>query len=139
MQFQQLIQQVKKTTLEALAHKNMPFETLVQQLKPERVGSSNPLFQVMFLYNPEAAVLDMGQDIVVEDEMLDLGVSKFDLTLYVNEQKDHLNLGMEYAQDLFKASTVQRMLDHMEVLLQAYRPWQQILKLLYSRYHCWEQ
>lgn len=84
--FDVLVERVKETTMEALAHKDIPFDLLVNELKPDRQAGENPLFQTMFLYNAPGAKLDLGSDIGIEEEMLDLGVSKFDLTLFVNEQ-----------------------------------------------------
>lgn len=117
IRFSDLISAVKTTTLEALTHQNMPFDQLVQKLRPERQGSANPLFQVMFLYNALGPSLDFGNELEVKDEVLDLEHAKFDLTLHVNEKEEGLSLSFEYAKDLFKASTVERMLGHLETLL----------------------
>ena len=115
--FSQLVKNVKETTLAALAHKNMPFDELVKKLQPERHDQINPIFQAMFLYNnaAEISVDDLG--LSIEDNSLDLGVSKFDLTLFVNEKKTHLETTIEYATDIFSATTIKRMLGHLENIL----------------------
>lgn len=116
--FQELIEAVKTTTLEGLAHKNVPFDTLVQKLNPERLGNYNPLFQVMFSYKTMVPPPDFGEDIQVEEDTLDLGVAKFDLTLYGLDLQDHLLIDLVYATDLYRESTAQGILDHLRQLLE---------------------
>ncbi|MEL7249564.1 MAG: amino acid adenylation domain-containing protein [Bacteroidota bacterium] len=114
--FLALLTQVKQHTLDALNHKDVPFDQLVQELKPERQGSSNPLFQAMFVMNEPAEKLDFGRDLQLEDRILDLEVAKFDLTLFFSDTDDNLELALEYASDLFEKATIERMLGHLEVL-----------------------
>ncbi|MEM1318971.1 MAG: amino acid adenylation domain-containing protein [Bacteroidota bacterium] len=118
MSFKGLVEQLRKTTLDAFAHKNTPFDALVKALKPERHGSANPLFQVMFLYNTALPKPAFAEGLTVEEAVLDLGVSKFDLTLFVNEHGDYLEATFEYAAELFAASTIERWLEHWAVLLE---------------------
>ncbi|MEM1324809.1 MAG: amino acid adenylation domain-containing protein [Bacteroidota bacterium] len=114
--FAQLIAQVKQTTIDAFAHKSVPFSQLVNELNPQRQGSANPIFQAMFVYNAAAGDLDFGEGIVVTEEMLDLGVSKFDLTLFVSDLNNQLRVTFEYSTDLFEVEAMERMLRHLEVL-----------------------
>lgn len=116
--FLALIEQIKKTTNNALSHKNTPFETLVKELKPERNGTANPLFQVMFLYNTLQETPSFGKNLTVEESVIDLGVSKFDLTLFVTDRGDHLTATFEFATDLFSVETIERLHRHLENLLQ---------------------
>ena len=117
--FVDLLKKVRGTVLDAFAHKNVPFESLVQALKPERYLSSNPLFQVMFLYHkvPQTPVFDT--DLHLEYKPQDVGVSKFDLTLYFSEDEDHLSANIEYTSDLFKSETISRMEGHLRTLMEA--------------------
>ena len=115
--FEQFVQKVKITVAAAMEHKNVPFDELVRQLQPERQGSANPLFQSMFVYNNSGATFSLGNDLKIEEEMVDIGVSKFDLTLFATDHGDTIELSLEYANDLFEQSTIQQLLGHFESLL----------------------
>ena len=115
--FETFIQKVKTTTTEAMEHKNVPFDELVRKLQPERQGSANPLFQTMFVYNNSDAAFTLGDDIEVEERTVDIGVSKFDLTLFATDHGDALELTVEYAKDIFEETSIERLLTHLETLL----------------------
>src|SRR5579883_1457383 len=115
--FIEFFQQIRSSCLDAFAHQDIPFEYLVEQLKPERSMSHNPLFQVMFaLENNESSSLSLPG---LEVEWLDTNypAAKFDLTLLVIESDNKLSCSWEYATDLFEKSTIQRMAEQFEVLL----------------------
>ncbi|MBL4709775.1 MAG: hypothetical protein JKY48_15180 [Flavobacteriales bacterium] len=115
--FIELVESVKQSTFEALEHKNVPFDTLVKELKIERQIGENPIFQTMFLYNKANKQLDLGEGIESKEQMLDLGTSKFDLTLFVNETSDHLELVFEH-RNCFDSEIILQMSQHFEQLLQ---------------------
>ena len=115
--FEEFIQKVKATTTEAMEHKQVPFDELVRKLQPERQGSANPLFQAMFVYNNSDATFTLGDDLEVAEEMVDIGVSKFDLTLFATDHGNTLELTFEYATDLFEEISIKRLLAHFETLL----------------------
>lgn len=117
--FVELVDQVKTTTAKALQHKSTPFDTLVRTLKPERNGTANPLFQVMFLFNEIQETPAFAEGLVMEESVVDLGVSKFDLTLFVTDKGENLTVTFEYATDLFEADTIERLHQNFEVLLKS--------------------
>ena len=115
--FIDLPEAVRQTSLEAFSHKNVPFETLVSKLKPERYTSANPLFQVMFVYHKPASLPSFGPEVKFEQVTFEASSAKFDLTLHMGEENGRLSATFEYATDLFERATIERMQDHWQVLL----------------------
>jgi amino acid adenylation domain-containing protein len=117
MSFRQLLQQVRATALEAYVHQDMPFEKLVEVLRPERNLSHPPLFQVLLAFQnvPRHALELEGARL----EMIHLpqSTSKFDFHVSLSENGDRLDGHWEYNTDLFDAATADRMCRHLEVLL----------------------
>nr|WP_080758265.1 non-ribosomal peptide synthetase [Pseudomonas lurida] len=118
----QLLAQVKQRALDAQAHQDLPFEQLVEHLQPERSLSLNPLFQVMFNYQAGGRRGDEPQALAhlrIEGLAWDRRTAHFDLDLDVQEEADGLWASLGYATDLFEASTIERMADHWQNVLQA--------------------
>lgn len=113
------INQVKTTTLEAFAHKKIPFEKLVKELGVQRHSGISPLFQTMFVYHDAAYVPSFGVGIDVLPYHLDMTSAKFDLTLHVAEKEGQLSVIFEYATDLFDELTVERMQTNFQTLLES--------------------
>ncbi|MBT8421605.1 MAG: non-ribosomal peptide synthetase, partial [Gammaproteobacteria bacterium] len=99
--FAELLAQVKKASLGAFAHQDLPFEKLVEELHPERSTSYSPLFQVMFVLHHGAGKGLPFADLQAESLVLDTGTAKFDLTLFVTELNDGASALIEYNTDLF--------------------------------------
>ncbi|HEY6801976.1 MAG TPA: amino acid adenylation domain-containing protein [Pyrinomonadaceae bacterium] len=117
--FRELLARLRKVTLEAYAHQDMPFELLVEELQPERDLSRNPLFQVMFqLENTPKEELPLpGLTLSAVD--VEGVASQFDLSVDVVESDAGLSVTAEYSTDLFAAATIRRLLDRWHVLLAA--------------------
>ena len=105
--------------LEALAHRHVPFEKLVDELRPERSLGHSPLFQVLFqLRNlPESEPEFPG--LVASPFVVDPGVTPFDLSLDLWETRNGLGCSLDYSLDLFEQETASRLLDRYRVLLEA--------------------
>ena len=117
--FREHLSRVREMALCAYSHQDLPFEKLVEELKPERSLAYSPLFQVLFaLQNTTQAPLKLPG---LKVERLDLGreTSRFDLSLYAVETREGLKLSFEYNSDLFDAQTILRMLGHFETLLKS--------------------
>ncbi|AIB42463.1 non-ribosomal peptide synthetase [Pseudomonas sp. WCS374] len=134
MSVEQLLQHVRQRALEAQAHQDLPFEQLVEALQPERSLSHNPLFQVMFNHQTDvgqAQVQHQLPGLRVEGLDWDSKTAHFDLDLDIQESTEGIWATLGYAQDLFEASTVQRMARHWQNLLQGMvaNPRQQLSQL----------
>ncbi|RYZ39080.1 MAG: amino acid adenylation domain-containing protein, partial [Myxococcaceae bacterium] len=117
--FRQLLAQVRETTLGAYAHQDIPFERLVEELKPDRDLSRGPLFQVMFILQNTPTVELRLPGLTLAGMDGEARTSKFDLTLELTETLQGLSVGAVYNRDLFEPGTMDRMLGHLRVLLEA--------------------
>ena len=117
--FLELLSRVKKACLDAYAHQDVPFEKLVEELKPERSTAHTPIFQIMFnLHNePHRGVEFDGVD--ARFVGLDRGTSKFDLTVSVSETSEGLLVGLEYSTDLFDEATISWLIRRYRRLLES--------------------
>ncbi len=116
--FTELLQRVRRTSLEAQDHQDVPFELVLQELQPERHLDRSPLFQVMFDY------VDFVQDrrelpgLLIESEGTLLGTF-YDLTLYAWVTEQGVTLELEYDDALFEARTIRRWLSRLQRLMEA--------------------
>ncbi|GMU10103.1 non-ribosomal peptide synthetase/type I polyketide synthase [Corallococcus caeni] len=117
--FRELLARVRDTTLEAHAHQDLPFEKLVEALRPERDPSRSPLFQVNFTFqNMPMGTLE-APGLRFEPIPLEGGTGRFDLTLVLTDTPRGLTGVLEYASDLFRPETALRLVTHLHVLLDA--------------------
>ncbi|MDR5782373.1 amino acid adenylation domain-containing protein [Caballeronia sp. LZ065] len=117
-----LIDQVKARSDAARAHRDLPFDALVDALQPERSLSHTPLFQVMFNHQREDfRVLDDLPGVQITDYEGRERAAQFELTLNVSETPAGAISGVvDYARDLFDASTIARLARHYVALLEAF-------------------
>jgi hypothetical protein len=81
--FRDLIRQVRAFALEAYAHQDVPFESLVEALVPQRSLDTHPLFQVMFTFqNIPKQVFEI-PGLRITELPFDAGIAKFDLSVEV--------------------------------------------------------
>ena len=117
--FAELVARVRDTALAAYEHEDVPYETLVHELRADGRSGGEPLFNVLFaLQEMERARLDM-PGATVEPFAAGRGATKADLFLSVAEHDGGLRASLQYRTDLFDAATVERMLGHLGVLLGA--------------------
>jgi amino acid adenylation domain-containing protein len=117
--FDALACRAREMALGAYAHQDIPFERLVNELRPERSLSHSPVFQVMLgLQNLPESGLDLA-GLALSPLKLDAGGTQFDLSLFFHPLPQGGMLArLYYARDLFEAATVERLLGHLQTLLQ---------------------
>ena len=117
--FMDVVNRVRGVALDAIANQDVPFEKLVEELRPERSLSHNPIFQVMFTYQAgkERSVSLPGLESTPIP--IRLNTSKFDMAFGFTPLGDRMIGKMRYNSDLFDRSTIEGMVDHYQELLQA--------------------
>src|SRR5208337_273253 len=115
--FRGLLARVRETAMGAYAHQDLPFEKLVEELKPDRDLSRNPLFQVMLVLQNIPTSGQTMSTITMTPFASGAQSSQFDLTLFASESPDGLRTSVVYSTDLFEAATIERMLQHFQMLL----------------------
>ena len=114
--FRELLGRVRKVTVDALAHGDVPVHRLVKELERERDPGRNPLFQVMFVLEPPLPAPRPGWDLSQVD--VDAGIARVDLYLELDDRPEGLVGRFRYNSDLFDAASITRMLDHLTTLLE---------------------
>ncbi|MDP9122204.1 MAG: condensation domain-containing protein, partial [Acidobacteriota bacterium] len=116
----ELLVRVRRETLAAHAHQNLPFEKLVEELAPERSLAYTPLFQVMLVLQNAARGELALPGLRLAPLELPESMARFDLTLTLAEEGGgELLAALEYNSDLFDGTTAERLLGHFERLLAA--------------------
>jgi amino acid adenylation domain-containing protein len=118
--FQQFLGRVREVALNAYTHQHLPFELLVQELRLERERSRTPLLQVIFLFQLDYPAMTRElAGLSMHPYQLRVETAKFDLTFALREGPDGLVGQVEHNTDLFDATTIQRLVGHYEILVEA--------------------
>jgi amino acid adenylation domain-containing protein/FkbM family methyltransferase len=115
--FSEHLARLRATVLGALHHQELPFERLIEDLRPERHPGRSPLIDLMFLLEGVNAFQIPG--LTAEPFEMAGGEAKLDLVLAVRAVGERMWLAAEYDAALFEAATIQRLLRHFEALLAA--------------------
>lgn len=116
--FLHLLHHVRETVLAAYDHQDIPFELLLDELRPQRDPSRAPFFQIYFdMHAVEGPGLASSRLRVEPFELETLG-SNHDLALLAAEQGGSLRVAFVYNTDLFEAATIARWASHYRMLLE---------------------
>jgi non-ribosomal peptide synthetase component F len=115
--FQEVLTRVREVVLEAYAHQDLPFDQVVEALRPMRQASHDPLVQVLFvLQNVLRAPLEL-PNLHVHLLDLDREVTRFDFALFMEETAQGLSRRWQYRTDLFNTTTMARLAEDFVTLL----------------------
>ncbi len=120
--FCELMERVKNMALDAYAHEDLPFEKLVEIMRPERNLDRQALFQIIFVvhnYPDRSEAIDIGGDSLRLTRIeVDGGESKLDLAVAVTDLGDDgIKVQLNYNTDLYRDSTMRRLLEQYENIL----------------------
>lgn len=115
--FNSLLQLQKEVINSALDNQEFPFDEIYQKLDYKRDISRNPVFDTMFIYQ------NMGMPAIADSSLsvarlpFDPGFSKFDMSMEVFENGNHITYGIEYATCLFTENTITNIAGYFDHLL----------------------
>ncbi|MCG1019994.1 non-ribosomal peptide synthetase, partial [Mycetohabitans sp. B4] len=127
----QLLARVRRTTLDAQAHQDLPFEQVVEIVQPPRRLDHTPLFQVMFAWQNNEPGEWRLPGLTVTPAELEYDAVKFDLELNLSEAGEEIIGSLGYATALFERSTIERHVGYLQTMLQTMvaRPQQPVATL----------
>jgi amino acid adenylation domain-containing protein len=117
--FCELLKRIREVCLRAYAHQELPFQKLVEALRPKGNTGRRSLARILFVFQnvPRQRVEIPG--ITVTPIRTDVGIAKSSLTLFMWESQESLAGSVNYSTDLFNAATIGRMIEHLQTLLTA--------------------
>ncbi|MCL7931125.1 non-ribosomal peptide synthetase [Halomonas llamarensis] len=114
--FTSLLDAVKETVLDAQDYQDIPFDTLVEALQPERQPGVHPLFQVKCTQQNELAREKTVGDLKVHLKELNGGDAHFDLSVDFTDTTDGIRCVFAYATALFDEQTIKRLAGALQSL-----------------------
>ena len=119
MTFRSLLRRVRETCLDAYAHQEVPFETIIEALQPKRDMSRTPFFQIFFNMLNFPDMQTSVEGLTLERLSPIEAGAKFDITLYIKPEPQRLQLDLVYNADLFSDTRMRVFLAQLRHLLQS--------------------
>jgi len=116
--FRELLHQIRHITLDSYSNQDLPFEKIVEELKPERDLSRHPFFQTTFLLQNLPPISLKLSGVQIERVVIPSETAKFDLSLNAVERDDIISVWMSYNTNLFLPNTIKRMGLHFLTILE---------------------
>jgi len=116
--FQELLGRVRRTAIDAYINQDLPFDKVVDELKPERRLGRNPIFQVLFgLRNAPIPPLRLS-GLVVTPLQINNRTTPFDLGLYVSDTPQGLSCLFRYDTRLIDPPAISRCFNQFVSILE---------------------
>lgn len=117
--FRETLRHTQSALWSILDHQDLPFDQLVQALKPERDPSRHPLFQLKFQLDtvPVEKIGLSGLELIRLPQRA--GVAKLDLSLNLVDAGETIHGNVEYDTALFRPETIAALATHFSVLVEA--------------------
>ncbi len=117
--FRELLGRVRNGLLDVQDHRGIPFDKVVELLRPRRDPGRAPLFQTMLIWKDHPVQMQFMEleGLTVGHLPAHTGAAKYDLTLYLTDADDEIWLEVEYCTDLFSEDMIGRMVGHFLTLL----------------------
>ena len=117
--FVELLRRTRNVTLDALSNDDAPFTQVVNEVRPNRSLSVNPLFQVLLTLEPPLPETQPGWTVALTQSEADTGITKFDLCLELDDRPTGIVGRFKYSTDLFEPETIARMAGHLTSLIES--------------------
>jgi amino acid adenylation domain-containing protein len=115
--FFRFLERMRETALEAYAHQDLPFEKVVEAVRPDRDLARSPLFQIAFaLQNLPESELRLAS-LTLSPVPMGSETVKFDWDIAMEEEDGAIRLRWVYNVALFDSATIERAIGHLETLL----------------------
>ncbi len=110
MSFLELLQEVRRNSIEAFNNRFYQFEELVNKLKINRVSNRHPIFDIVFTMQDINVIEQKIGNVKLVPHRLKDKLTKFDLLLFATMQKENIYLSLEYLEQLYKRETIEKMM-----------------------------
>jgi non-ribosomal peptide synthetase component F len=117
--FIELVRQVRNTTLDALAHQDLPFSSLVRELNPRRLPGRSPFFRAFLNVKNIPAPTVSAPGLQFEPFDFDDHLIQNDLTLEVEFSPRRSSFAWKYATELYEPAAIECMAVHYRNILEA--------------------
>lgn len=115
--FSELLSRVREVTLDAYTHQDVPFDKIVEELRPDRAAADSPLFQVNFsLDNTQRETIEV-PGLTFTRFPVGYEQTRFSIVLALDDLDEGLVATLEYDERLFAAETIVRLAEHYQLLL----------------------
>ncbi|MFE7202706.1 amino acid adenylation domain-containing protein [Pseudonocardia alni] len=122
--FTEVLDRVRAADLEAFAHADVPFESVVRAVNPDRSADTTPLFQVMVVHRAGGTARESGlvlPGVTVGEQPQPPARAQFDLVVEFRDggPEEPLGVRLLYRTELFDAATVHALGERLTTVLRA--------------------